>query len=377
MEDNLADDLLILQNHLDGVLDTTQRNILTLQRLQSFEMKLMERNSLRAILELIFDDAKALFDLDVITCCLVDEKGALQQYLRAEGGRTKKPTELILLKDSELLTTTFGFAVKPYLGTYKNSKCAGFFSRNTKKPQSVIIIPLHRRGKYLGSLNFGSFNPRRFVGTMATDFVEHMAAIVSLCIENSLNFEMMRRTSLVDTLTGLNNRRFFEQRIEEEISRAQRNAEPLCCFIFDIDHLQAINATYGQRAGDRALAAVARTIKAQVRNIDVLTRYDGEEFVALLNNITESEALKFAERIRKAICEMVIEYRNQPIQLSISIGFACFMADQSRKRNLEQIASQLIDGAMSALDTAKHSGRNRVISGGAISLDSPESGGAV
>lgn len=103
------------------------------------------------------------------------------------------------------------------MGDYKHSTCADFFKQLKKKPSSVALIPLNFRGKRIGSLNMGSYSSNRFVSSMATDFLEHMISIISLCFENSLNIEMMRRTSFVDTLTGVNNRLFLEQRIEEEL----------------------------------------------------------------------------------------------------------------------------------------------------------------
>ena len=90
-----------------------------------------------------------------------------------------------------MLKTTFGLAVKPYIGAYKQNQCAGFFPNVERKPVSVAIIPLIRRGKFLGSLNFGSFQTDRFLDNMATDFIEHMVSVVSICLENNLNFEMM------------------------------------------------------------------------------------------------------------------------------------------------------------------------------------------
>ncbi len=366
MKDNLAADLLIFQSHLEGMLDSAQQNTLTLHRFQSFEMKLMHLNSLREILDSIAEDARILFDLDVISCCLIDEHGEIRQYLDEQGFHNKKNAELVLLEDNELLKTTFGFAVRPYLGAYKSSNCADFFRNCENKPQSVIIIPLKRRGKYLGSLNFGSFNPRRFIASMATDFVEHMASVVSLCIENSYNFEVLRRTTLFDTLTGLNNRRFLEQRIEEEIDRSQRNSEPLCCLFLDIDHFKSINDMYGRVTGDHVLTAVAGAIRKQLRNSDVLSRYGGEEFIALLSNVAEIDALDIAERIRRGICESVVEYGGYPFQLSISIGISIFFPDPGLMHYAEEIAFRLIDRAGNALNIAKLEGRNRVVSSGIV-----------
>lgn len=198
-----------------------------------------------------------------------------------------------------MLQATFGCSINPYLGLYKTAKCADFFSINKHKPASVAIIPLVRRGKFLGAISMGSFDAHRFENTMATDFIEHMTSVVGVCLENHLNYESMKRTSLMDTLTGVNNRRFLEQRLGEEIDRAQRSVEALSCFFLDIDFFKKVNDSYGHQVGDQVLTVVAGTIREQLRNNDVLARYGGEEFVALLANIEEGMAIDIAERIRK------------------------------------------------------------------------------
>ena len=263
MQDDLSTDLSILESHLDGMLGRIHDNSVTLRRFQLFEKKLLSLNSLSEMVEMVLTDAREFFDLDVISFCLIDEKQELAGYLAEDGYKVSSHPGLVFLQDKELLRTTFGFAMQPFLGAYKSAKCGGFFPNRDKRIASVAIIPLTRRGKYLGSLNLGSLDPSRFVDGMATDFVEHMAAVVSMCLENHLNFEILRRTSLMDTLTGVNNRRFLEQRLGEEIDRSQRSAEPLTCFFLDIDFFKKVNDEYGRQIGDQVLALVARTVREQ------------------------------------------------------------------------------------------------------------------
>lgn len=261
MEEDITTELRVLQSHLDGMLDRVQHNSLTLKRFQAFEMSLLNLNSLAEMIDQLLGDAQAFFDLDVISFSLIDEKSEIAGYLSDDGYDYLGNDRLILLNDNELLKSTFGLSATPFLGTYKQASCADFFPNVNRKPVSVAIIPLRRRGKYLGSLNLGSYTANRFINDMATDFIEHMVSVVSICLENNLNFEMMRRTSLIDTLTGVNNRRFLEQRIGEEVDRSQRNEEPLSCLFLDIDHFKLVNDTYGHQAGDYVLALVASIIK--------------------------------------------------------------------------------------------------------------------
>ena len=363
MEKDITTDLHVLQSHLDGMLDRVQHNSLTLKRFQVFEMKLLNLNSLAEMIDQLLGEAKTFFDLDVISLCLIDEKGEIGTYLADDDYDYKRKDGLVLLEDKELLKSTFGLSLHPFLGSYKQSNCARFFSGIDRKPVSVAIIPLSRRGRFLGSLNLGSYTPDRFINNMATDFIEHMVAVVSVCLENNLNFEMMRRTSLVDTLTGVNNRRFLEQRIGEELDRSQRHLEPLSCLFLDIDHFKAVNDTYGHQAGDYVLSTIANIIKQQLRSNDVLSRYGGEEFVALLSNINEAQATDISERIRSSVEALQLSFNEQNIKVTLSIGISTYLPSNSPAINTVELAALLIHSSDKALYVAKESGRNKVASG--------------
>lgn len=363
MEEDITTDLRVLESHLDGMLDRVQENSLTLKRFQEFEKKLLNLNSLPEMIDHLLNEAKLFFDLDVVSFCLIDEKGEIASFLTDDGYDYQKKEGLILLEDKELLKSKFGLSPRPFLGGYKNSSCGGFFPDVKRKPISVAIIPLSRRGKYFGSLNLGSYCSNRFINTMATDFVEHMVSIVSICLENNLNFELMRRTSHLDTLTGVNNRRFLEQRIGEEIDRSQRNDEPLSCLFLDIDHFKSVNDTYGHLAGDLVLSLVAAMIKKQLRSNDVLARYGGEEFVALLSNIDVAKAEDIAERIRVKTKELPIVYAEKNIKIAISIGVSVYHPGNSPVISTRDIAMELIHSSDTALYSAKQNGRDRVVKG--------------
>ncbi len=363
MEDDITTDLRVLESHLDGMLDRVQANSLTLKRFQVFEMRLLNLNSLAEMIDHILGDAKSFFDLDIISFCLIDEKGEIKGYLNDDGYDYRNISGLIILEDKVLFKSTLGLSPRPYLGAYKQASCSGFFPELKRNPLSVAILPLTRRGKYLGSLNLGSYMPNRFIGDLATDFIDHMVSVVSVCLENNLNFETMRRTSLVDTLTGVNNRRFLEQRIGEELDRSQRNEDPLSCLFLDIDHFKLVNDTYGHQAGDHVLSLVASMIKKQLRSNDVLARYGGEEFVALLSNIDDTWVGDIAERIRLSIKELSITYNEKDINVTISIGSSTYHPSTSPIISTAELSAHLIESADKALYEAKHNGRDRVAKG--------------
>jgi diguanylate cyclase (GGDEF)-like protein len=366
LEEDITTDLTKLQNQIENILQRVHENSLALKRFQVFEMKLLKLDSLSEMIDLLLNDAKIFFDLDIVSLCLIDSGGEIAGLLDEADYNFQNNKKFILLKDNELLRSTFGLSLQPFLGVYKQASCAEFFPAIERKPLSVAIIPLSRRGKYLGSLNLGSYTSKRFLKNMATDFIEHMVSIISVCLENNLNFEIMRRTSLVDNLTGVNNRRFLEQRIGEELDRSHRNIEPLSCLFLDIDHFKATNDTYGHQAGDHVLTLIAGIIKEQLRSNDVLVRYGGEEFVALLSNINESKAFDIAERIRTSIKELSISYDERHINISISIGLSCYQPRNTSTTSSTEIGMRLIQSADTALYFAKNNGRDQVAIGESV-----------
>jgi diguanylate cyclase (GGDEF)-like protein len=371
LEEDLITNLSVLQSHVESMFDRARLNDSTLRKFQAFEIRLLQLNSLASMITHILDDAKKYFDLDVISLFLVDDKGEIGEILGQDIFEAKHRESLVLLADKELLKATFGGSVRPYTGAYKQQICEGYFAHVDLKPSSVAIIPLKRRDNYLGALNLGSYQADRFVDNIGTYFVEHLVAIVSVCLENILNFETIKRTSFIDTLTGVNNRRCFEQRIGEELDRCQRSAEPISCLFLDLDHFKSINDTYGHLFGDKVLTTVGAAIKTQLRNNDVLARYGGEEFIALLSGINELKALEIAERIRKTIQSLTIEFDGISASVTLSIGSATYLPDGKHTALASEISTKLIKAADTALYVAKEHGRNRVENGGIVFDNKP------
>lgn len=366
MENDLNTDLVVLQSHLESMLDHAKLNSTALRKFQLFEMRLLKLNSLAEMIDLLLEDARDYFGLDLISLCVVDEKGEIAKILNEDGYEINSKKGLILLDSKNKLLSRFGLAVHPYIGLYKKAKYDCFFSDFENKPASVAITPLNRRGKYLGTLNLGSYEIDRFANTMATDFVEHLVSIVGICLENNLNYETIKRTSFIDGVTGINNRRFFEQRIIEELDRCSRNSDPISCLFLDIDFFKAVNDRQGHQAGDKVLYEVAKAIKTQLRSNDILARYGGEEFVILLSGINETMALEIAERVRKTIQALEISIDEGSISVTVSIGSSTYLPVSDSSRSEKDISNKLIKMADAALYAAKRNGRNRVENGGVI-----------
>ncbi len=167
----------------------------------------------------------------------------------------------------------------------------------------------------------------------------------------------IQKISRTDILTGLYNRRYFDEIFTLNWKQAARNATRLAVIICDIDHFKRINDTYGHLAGDEFLKQTARVFSRTFkRDTDFIARYGGEEFVVLLTGLTEPEAAGFAEKIKREIEEMEVHFQNQVIRASISLGLSCCIPSMEDSRDM------LLEKADKALYRAKNSGRNQVVS---------------
>jgi diguanylate cyclase (GGDEF)-like protein len=171
--------------------------------------------------------------------------------------------------------------------------------------------------------------------------------------------EELLALSRTDPLTGLSNRRYFEERLQEEFTRARRYRSPLSLVMMDIDYFKRINDTYGHPFGDEVLRAVSQVTRARLREVDMLARYGGEELIALLPETSPADALRACERVREAIEGLQLENlatdgTKRMVRCTASLGLASIPSPTL------QSAADLLRAADECLYAAKGAGRNRV-----------------
>src|ERR1700688_1658137 len=168
------------------------------------------------------------------------------------------------------------------------------------------------------------------------------------------------RAGITDFLTGWHNRRYLQQRLKEELARAQRRGGAIACLMIDIDRFKSINDGYGHLAGDNALKEIAHRVEAQIRSMDTAARFGGDELAILLPEASAAEAAKLAERIREVIAAVpfaLTEHIDR--SLTVSVGVAS-IAPGRHETDLKAVADRLLADADAALYRAKALGRNRV-----------------
>ena len=366
-----------LRHRLDNLVDQARENEIKLRRFQALELRLIGHDSLFALIKDVLYPETARFQWDLVTLLLLDPEYEIQRILKEEGVNLARHPTLMFATDSDDIAALYPASLFPASGPYRGRRHASLFPQREKAPGSIMLLPLLRYGRLIGSLNIGSYDSERFSRKVRTDFFEHFSAIVAICLENACNLERLKHQGLTDTLTAINNRRFFDQRLEEEVGLARRKSSLLSCLLLDIDYFKQVNDTYGHQIGDQVLMGVAALIRAQMRATDVLSRYGGEEFSALLAHTPESEALEVAERIRASIAQHVFtDVDGRPFRITISIGVAVLNGALGAAA---PVSGQVLVGqADKALYKAKAGGRNQVLSLGELNVpqlnrsDAPE-----
>jgi diguanylate cyclase (GGDEF)-like protein len=221
---------------------------------------------------------------------------------------------------------------------------------------SVVVMPLRSRGKNYGLLEVWSRRPGHFT----TDDLGFLALLALLAAGMIRNAEHLETLIFRDPLTHVYNRGFMEDQLQREIERYKRTNEPVAFLLVDVDNFKQVNTRFGHPVGDLVLAAIGHVLEDKVRQIDVVSRYGGDEFGIILPDTIAEHAVVTAERLRSVVeanefaaaCPGLGETR-----ITISVGGAMCPDDAVTKENL-------IERADRALAEAERGGKNKVVFAG-------------
>ena len=208
---------------------------------------------------------------------------------------------------------------------------------------------LNHDGEFLGELTF-----RRNVRFSEDELgqLESLLASLLFPLRNALLYRAAVQSALRDPLTETGNRIAMQQTLKREVDIARRTLQPLSVLMVDIDHFKRINDTHGHLIGDQALKAVASALKESLRNVDMVFRFGGEEFMVLLSNTNREAASMVGERLRMAVLGIQYLVESRAIELSVSLGCATLLPGESME--------SLLRRADNALYVSKRDGRNRL-----------------
>ena len=360
-----------LRDRMGYLLEQAELNHAIMTRHQAFDLEIVGAASFPELIGTIFRTLPVISNLESVTLSLLDEDADIHTVMEKLGVDFAQFGDLNFVANEEALgfpqlSPDRSVAPRPLLGPYDASRHGAAFAVAAAAGtalRSVALVPLLRNRRLIGSLNLGSVAATRFTAQLGTDFIEHMASIIAICLENVISNEMLKYIGLTDSLTGVYNRRYIDRRLLEEIARARRQHYSIACLYIDIDHFKNVNDTLGHAGGDDVLRETAQRIKQELRLSDALSRFGGEEFVVLLIDADLASAGHVAERIRAGIAGHAFALpAGAALQVSVSIGVAVLgEANADPASAIEAVARQLIADADVALYQAKQGGRNRVV----------------
>jgi two-component system cell cycle response regulator len=221
---------------------------------------------------------------------------------------------------------------------------------DTGRPQ---VIPMTITGTSIGSLAV-YLDVGKTIESGSQHFLYIISSIVSSLIEHGYTVLQARQLAKTDGLTGIANHRYFQEALDREIARANRQASLFSLLFFDLDDFKKINDTYGHLVGDAVIRDLVVRVRKNIRTVDVFARYGGEEFALILPETDRVGAEVLAQRIRSAINAKPFEYVSNTIFYTVSMGITVYKSEHKIKKDL------LIDQADAAMYAAKRGGKNRI-----------------
>ncbi|MDT7602477.1 MAG: hypothetical protein QOF61_474 [Acidobacteriota bacterium] len=318
--------------------DSGYRSIVEAQRevfaLHEIAQTIGSSLNLQDTVTLVSNKLRAIVPFDTCIIYLVDERSGKALAVHAAGDHA----EVFARR-----RVTVGEGITGWVIANARSMCntppeldlVGIPEEVTANIKGVLISPLLRENGAFGAITLYSLTRATYT-TEHVRLLESVSQHASVALKNALTFEKTKESALTDPLTELPNARAFHLALEQRLAECQRlNRESVSVLCMDLDDFKRINDAHGHGLGDRLLASVAGVIKKQLRQMDILARYAGDEFVAIMPMASTDVAAMVAERIRSSVESHVFPVRpGKTAQISISIGIACFPNDGETSEEL-------------------------------------------
>jgi diguanylate cyclase (GGDEF)-like protein len=257
-------------------------------------------------------------------------------------------------QDQGLSRQVLSTGISLYIEDFDETDDIPWFQFGSEEPiRSILAVPLRLGEEVIGMLTTQSYQLNAY---SAEDMVllEMLAAYAAIALENARLFGQVQLLAITDPLTDLYNRRGLMELGRREIDRSRRFGRPLTAIMLDIDNFKQVNDTHGHPVGDQVLIALADHCRDIVRDVDLVVRHGGEEFLILLPEAGLEAALHVAERLRERIETSPIGTDAGDIRITISLGVALLTSD------IEDLDA-LIKRADLSMYAAKQAGRNQVV----------------
>lgn len=341
---------------LQGIYDKCLREI---DVLNTAALRLIPIKEPDMLYEAILDTSVHLAEAEKGSLMLADEDATYLTIKAAKGINKRLLSEIKIKAGEGIAGKVFSEGIPLMVDDIEKNGWGGFRKRPKYRTGSFISIPLKIGEKTIGVLNISDKITGEVFSKEDLSLLCSFASYASIALERSNYYSLaghLKELSITDSLTGLFNRRYFEERFYEELHRSSRHNLSFSLAMLDIDDFKLFNDTEGHLSGDEILKCIANIAKDSLRVIDVIARFGGEEFVVIMPQTEKDEAFLVAERIRKSIKEQLpCTWHAFPKEnITISIGVATFPSDGKDRK-------ELIRNADKALYRGKMEGKDRTV----------------
>jgi len=331
------------------------------KELSALRLIISEINSileLDKVLDLIIQKAIQVVGAERGSLMLFDHKTE-ELYIKSSIGLSKKTVSTVRIAPGEGIAGWVFKEDKPLL-IKEGAKDPRFlkFNKTKEELRSIISIPLKIKDQVVGVINVDNKREGNIFNLDDLKLLSVFANETAIAIQNAQLHQEIKQLAITDDLTGLHNFRYLRERLEEEVKRAQRYERPLALIMADIDYFKNYNDAFGHLEGNRVLKNLANILRVNVREVDIVGRYGGEEFIIILPEAGKEEAQEIAERIRLKVEKYKFINKNnhsdeKKLALTLSLGITSCFQENITPQGLVQKVDQ-------ALYQAKGKGRNRV-----------------
>jgi len=359
VENNLKNQLSGLQKkylEIEEINKNLNERLMELYSLYQVSLALSLTLDLEEILKSIKKMFRKTFQVDQYSIMLLDDSSGRLKIISSFG----LPKPVRESNKYEFGSNIFGKTIEieelVYAPDVEHDSDYNFFPNIKESSGSFVSIPLKSEKKHsIGVINLYRKQTNSF-SKQELSLLVKVAEQIAKVIDKTLLYKHTKELSITDELTGLYNRRYFNQRFEREVLRAKRYKRPLTAIMIDIDYFKSYNDINGHILGDEVLKKVAVLLERNIRKADILARFGGEEFVVLLPEIDKEHSYQVAEKLRRTIENNSFpEERKLPNKkITISLGVSTLLEDTYS-------AQELLDFADKALYEAKRLGKNMVV----------------
>jgi len=321
---------------LESIKQRLKLNEETARKFHEIEISILSILNFQDLCEGLLTKVSQKFNIPLVWLFIIEDN-PIAKYIKTidNSDIVQSKTTFLSRKEFRIITQTTEKSttntLSPLLINTKMEKYGHFFPAGfSQSIASLAIVPITLDGKMIGSLNLADSDSKRFEPGIDTSLLEQLAVKISLCFSNVTAHEKLRHLAFHDPLTGLVNRGVLDRILKRECDRAKRYGADLSLIFFDLDDFKTINDTHGHDMGDKVLIITAKIFEKLQRGSDIISRYAGDEFVAILPSTKLKQAEEFVLRVKEEFLNNPVQTEKGSFNIYASHGIASFFEDNCK-----------------------------------------------